>query len=86
VNKNTIPFDKNKPMVGSGIRLGTPALTTRGMGEAEMETIAGWIADVLANAEDEACARRVKAEVEKLCQRFPLYQGRLKAHESAARQ
>ena len=73
VNKNAIPFDENPPMVASGIRLGTPALTTRGMGEAEMDSIGELIARVLAAPEDERAARMVRGEVEALCRRFPLY-------------
>jgi glycine hydroxymethyltransferase len=77
VNKNAIPFDPNPPMVASGIRLGTPAVTTRGMGEADMDRIAGFIARVLAAPEDAAVLGMVKAEVEKLCRSFPLYPERL---------
>ena len=73
VNKNAIPFDTNPPMVASGIRLGTPALTTRGMAETEMEQIGELIARVLAAPEDERAARMVRSEVEALCRRFPLY-------------
>ena len=73
VNKNTIPFDENPPMVASGIRLGTPALTTRGMAEAEMERIGELIGRVLAAPEDDRAASAVRAEVEDLCRRFPLY-------------
>ncbi len=73
VNKNAIPFDEHPPMVASGIRLGTPALTTRGMAEAEMETVAELIGRVLADPEDERAARMVRTEVEALCRRFPLY-------------
>ena len=76
VNKNAIPFDLNPPMTPSGIRVGTPALTTRGMKEGEMEAIGGWIADVLENVEDEGVQKRVKKDVEKLCESFPLYSGR----------
>jgi len=77
VNKNAIPFDQNPPMVASGIRLGTPAVTTRGMGEAEMDRIAEYISRVLAAPEDASVLARVKAEVETLCRKFPLYPERL---------
>ena len=73
VNKNTIPFDENPPMVASGIRLGTPALTTRGMAEAEMDRIGELIGRVLAAPEDDRAAGAVRGEVEDLCRRFPLY-------------
>src|SRR5690242_2136618 len=73
VNKNAIPFDKNPPMTASGIRVGTPAATTRGMGVAEMDTIAGLISRVLASPEDERVIGMVKSEIEGLCRRFPLY-------------
>jgi len=73
VNKNAIPFDQNPPMVASGIRIGTPALTTRGMREAEMDQIAGFITRVLAAPEDEHTIAMVKTEVERLAARFPLY-------------
>jgi glycine hydroxymethyltransferase len=77
VNKNAIPFDQNPPMVASGIRLGTPAVTTRGMGEAEMDTIAEFIARVLASPADGGVLAKVKSEVEGLCRKFPLYPERL---------
>jgi glycine hydroxymethyltransferase len=73
VNKNAIPFDKNPPMTASGIRVGTPAATTRGMGLAEMDTIAGLISRVLTSPDDERVTSTVKSEVEGLCRRFPLY-------------
>jgi glycine hydroxymethyltransferase len=73
VNKNAIPFDPNPPMVASGIRIGTPAVTTRGMGEREMERIGELIARALKAPEDDAALGMVKVEVEKLCRTFPLY-------------
>jgi glycine hydroxymethyltransferase len=73
VNKNAIPFDKNPPMVASGVRIGTPAVTTRGMREPEMDAIAAFIARVLQAPEDVAVLSAVAAEVRALCQRFPLY-------------
>jgi glycine hydroxymethyltransferase len=73
VNKNAIPFDKNPPMVASGVRLGTPAVTSRGMGEPEMETIAELIARALAAPEDDGVLAMVRSEVESLCRKFPLY-------------
>jgi len=73
VNKNAIPFDKNPPMVASGIRIGTPAVTTRGMAEAEMDLIADLIARALAKPEDDGSLAAIKTEVERLCRKFPLY-------------
>ena len=73
VNKNAIPFDPNPPMVASGIRIGTPAVTTRGMGEREMDRIGELIIRALATPDDAAALAMVKVEVEKLCRMFPLY-------------
>ncbi len=71
-NKNTIPFDPRSPMVTSGLRLGTPAVTTRGFGPAEMERIAGWIVEVLHNVGDEQVHGRIEQEVRSLCTAFPV--------------
>ncbi len=73
VNKNTIPFDPQKPFVTSGIRIGTPALTTRGMKEPEMEAIGDMIARVLKDIENDAVVAEVREGVRELCERFPLY-------------
>jgi glycine hydroxymethyltransferase len=73
VNKNAIPFDPNPPMVTSGLRIGTPAVTTRGMGPDDMRQIAAWIAEVLAAPEDAAVQASVKSRVRELTDRFPLY-------------
>jgi glycine hydroxymethyltransferase len=78
VNKNGIPFDTQGPMITSGIRIGTPAVTTRGMKENEMRLIASYIADVVANINDENKIQAVAQEVKKLCDRFPLYEQRIK--------
>ncbi len=81
VNKNAIPFDTNPPMKPSGIRLGTPALTTRGMKEAEMRQVAHWIARALEQRNDPAELKKIRGEVLELCEQFPLYPERRKAHE-----
>jgi len=73
VNKNAIPFDKNPPMVASGIRIGTPAVTSRGMGESEMDAIADLIARALAAPDNDGVLSAVRSEVETLCRKFPLY-------------
>jgi glycine hydroxymethyltransferase len=73
VNKNAIPFDQQPPMVASGIRIGTPAVTTRGMREAEMELIGDFIIRVLKSPDDDRTLTMIRMEVETLCQKFPLY-------------
>jgi len=73
VNKNTIPRETRSPFVTTGIRLGTPALTTRGMKEAEMTRIGGWIADVLTDIGDEKRHTEIKSEIHEFCEGFPLY-------------
>ena len=73
VNKNAIPFDKNPPMVASGIRVGTPAITSRGMREPEMDLIAEYIARALASPENDGVLGSIRSEVEGLCRKFPLY-------------
>lgn len=73
VNKNAIPYDTNPPMKPSGIRIGTPALTTRGMKEAEMLTVARWIVSALENRNDSAVLARIRGEVAELAEQFPLY-------------
>jgi glycine hydroxymethyltransferase len=73
VNKNTIPFDQNKPMVASGLRIGTPAVTTRGLREPEMASVAGLIARVLDAKGDPGVIEAVRGDVRELCSRFPIY-------------
>ena len=77
VNKNTIPFETRSPFVTSGIRIGTPAATTKGMKEAEMRIIAGFIDEAMKNRSDEAKLSSIKAKVAELCRRFPFYKNRL---------
>ena len=72
LNKNTVPFDTRSPFDPSGIRFGTPAVTTRGMKEPEMEMIAGWMNEVISNIKDEEMYPRVKKEVEEMCLKFPV--------------
>ncbi|PKK84529.1 MAG: serine hydroxymethyltransferase [candidate division Zixibacteria bacterium HGW-Zixibacteria-1] len=78
VNKNTVPFDTRKPFVTSGIRIGTPALTTRGMGINEMKTIADFIDRAIINMNDDAALEKIRLEVKSLCDKFPLYSERKK--------
>ena len=73
VNKNSIPWDTNPPLKPSGIRIGTPALTTRGMKEAEMRTIAAWIAKALEQRTNDATLDLIRGEVAELANQFPLY-------------
>lgn len=82
VNKNTIPYDPNKPFIASGIRLGTPALTTRGMKEEQMRQIARMIAEVIRNPKSEEVKAKIREEVAKLTAMFPLYSKRYRKLES----
>jgi glycine hydroxymethyltransferase len=82
VNKNAIPFDTNPPMKPSGIRVGSPAMTTRGMREAEMKQIGRWIADALNHRTDAEALKKIRQQVFELCESFPLYPERRKQHES----
>jgi glycine hydroxymethyltransferase len=84
VNKNSIPFDPTPPMTAGGIRLGTPAVTTRGMREPDMERIAAWIADVLSHLGDAERERRIRAEVAEFAAQFPLYNRRWEIAPSLA--
>jgi glycine hydroxymethyltransferase len=86
VNKNAIPFDPLPPMKAGGIRIGTPAVTTRGMREPEMEKIATWIAEVLSHLGDAAIEQRVRSEVASFAARFPLYSRRLEAADAVGAQ
>ncbi len=74
VNKNTVPNEKRSPFVTSGIRIGSPALTTRGMMKNEMVTIGHWIADVIENPDNENLLRKIRQDVKHLCEDFPIYQ------------
>jgi len=73
VNKNTIPRETRSPFITSGMRIGTPAITTRGMKETEMKVIAGWMADVLSDLTNTSRHEEIKREVKKLCEKFPVY-------------
>jgi glycine hydroxymethyltransferase len=83
VNKNSIPFDPLPPMKAGGIRLGSPSITTRGMKEPEMDTIAGWIADVLAQPGSAENEQRVRKEVAELAAKFPIYESRVRGAAQA---
>ena len=86
VNKNAVPFDPTPPMTAGGIRMGSPAVTTRGMREPEMERIAGWIGEVLGHLGDATVEQRVRAEVAELAARFPLYLRRWQGPDGASYQ
>lgn len=73
VNRNTIPFDPQSPTITSGMRIGTPAITTRGFGQKEVEQVAVWIDDAIGNRHDAAFLKSLKIEAEKLCKQFPIY-------------
>ncbi len=73
VNKNTVPNEKRSPFITSGIRIGTPAMTTRGLGTSEMKVLAGWIKTVIESKGNEATLAKIKANVKELCSKFPLY-------------
>ena len=85
VNKNAIPFDTNPPMKPSGIRIGTPALSTRGMKEPEMRQIGKWIAEALHNRTDKAALERIRRQVLELAEQFPLYASRRAKHHETVR-
>jgi glycine hydroxymethyltransferase len=85
VNKNSIPFDPLPPMKAGGIRLGSPSITTRGMKEPEMELIAGWIAEILANIGKPEIEQKVRKQVAELAARFPIYESRMNASAVTAR-
>jgi glycine hydroxymethyltransferase len=85
VNKNAIPFDTNPPLKPSGIRLGTPALTTRGMRETEMRQVGGWIAEALHNRTDAGALQRIRRQVFDLAEAFPLYPERRAGSQAEVR-
>ena len=73
LNKNMVPFDNKSPFITSGIRIGTPAITTRGMGKVEMKKIVNWINQVILEPEDEKLFSEIRLEVNNLCSKFPIY-------------
>ncbi len=77
MNKNAVPFDPHPPAITSGIRIGTPAVTTRGMKEKEMESIAEFIIKAMNNPENEKILSEIKEDVRELCNQFPIYRHRL---------
>src|SRR5262249_22516300 len=83
VNKNTIPFDQNKPFIASGLRIGTPAVTTRGMREPEMREIGRMISAIVHKHESEALRNNVKRSLAELTAKFPLYAKRLRRSATA---
>ena len=74
VNKNAVPNDPQKPFITSGIRIGTPSVTTRGFKEEECRQVANWICDIIDNIDDAALIDRIRGEVSALCKRFPMYE------------
>ena len=72
VNKNMIPYDERQPMDPSGVRIGTPALTTRGMGADQMKEVGQWIVEALSNSDDEPLLSRIRGQVADLCEHFPV--------------
>jgi glycine hydroxymethyltransferase len=82
VNKNAIPFDPRPPRVTSGVRIGTPAVTTRGLGEEEMKEVAGYIGDLLHNSKDDGFVEDIRMKIAALCSRFPLYGERLARYDA----
>ena len=83
VNKNAIPFDTQPPTVTSGIRIGTPAITTRGLTAKDIEEVANYIADILLNPADDRLVREIRLKVKDICERYPLYTERLKLYNAA---
>jgi glycine hydroxymethyltransferase len=83
VNKNAIPYDPQKPFIASGVRIGAPAITTRGMGEKEMDEVAAYIDEALKVRTDDAALKRVKEGVTALCRRFPIYPSMMEKYLTA---